>query len=271
MNAELYALALLGQGYEDVMRLFVLMGLVAIRFLAVLYVLPPTSPQFILGGIRGALVVEMSFFVAAGLSAGTVPDDLLTINWFGYALKEAFVGLVIGFAASTVFWTAESVGALFDTQAGYNNVQMTNPMSDQQSTPVSNTLLQFVVAVFYLIGGLTALFGVIFESFRIWPPLAALPSMNAVSEAMFVHQMDTMMSAVLKIAAPVLIILLLVDLGLGLITRAADKLEPSSLSQPIKGAVTMLLLAFLVGLFVEQMRRFLLPTDLLIRLQSMLQ
>lgn len=269
LEHDLQTLLLTGRLGEDLSRLMLLMSLVSIRMLAFMYVLPPTSPQFIQGGVRGALVVEMSFFIVAGMPADTALA-MTAVNWLGFAAKEAILGLMLGFAAATVFWVAESIGALFDTQIGYNNVQMTNPMSDQQSTPISTLLIQLTVAVFYLIGGLTALIGVMIESFRIWPPLAALPLTGAVSEVLFMRQMDGLMASVLKIAAPVLIVLLLIDLGMGLITRAADKLQPSSLSQPLKGAVAMLMLSLIVGIFIEQTRRYLLPTDLLTRLQSML-
>ena len=73
------------------------------------------------------------------------PNGLPTMNDF--ALKEVALGLLIGFAASTVFWTAESVGALIDAQTGFNNVQMTNPLSGEQSTPISHLLSQLVIAV----------------------------------------------------------------------------------------------------------------------------
>jgi type III secretion protein T len=267
---DVQTLLLTGRLGEDLSRVLLLMSLVSIRMLAFMYVLPPTSSQFIQGGVRGALVVQMSFFIVAGMPADTALP-ITAVNWFGFAAKEAILGLMLGFAAATVFWVAESVGALIDTQVGYNNVQMTNPMSDQQSTPISTLLIQLMVAVFYLIGGLTALIGVMIESFRIWPPLQVLPSTAMVSEALFIKQMDGMMASVLKIAAPVLIVLSLIDMGMGLITRAADKLEPGSLSQPLKGATAMLMLSLIVGIFVEQTKRYLLPTDLLTRLQSMLQ
>ena len=83
-------------------------------------------------------------------------------------------------------------------------------------------------------------------------------------------EIDRMMGTVMKFAAPVLLVLLLVDLGFGLITRAADKLEPSGLSQPVKGAVTLLLLALLAGVFILQVRHFLLPTHLIEQLQAWL-
>jgi type III secretion protein T len=59
---------------------------------------------------------------------------------------------------------------------------------------------------------------------------------------------------VLKIAAPVVMVLVLIDLGIGLVARTADKLEPSNLAQPIKGAVALLMLVMFVAVFFEQVR-----------------
>jgi type III secretion protein T len=170
LQHDLHMLFLTGEVGKDLSHLMLLMSLVSIRMLAFMYVLPPTSPQFIQGGVRGALVVQLSFFVVIGMPAGT-EVAVTAVNWLGFAVKEALLGLMLGFAAATVFWVAESVGALIDTQVGYNNVQLTNPMSDQQSTPISILLMHLVVAVFYLIGGLTAIISVMIESFRIWPPI----------------------------------------------------------------------------------------------------
>jgi type III secretion protein T len=254
---------------DSVENIVVSVAVASIRLFAVFNVLPPTNAQFLQGLSRAGVVVMLAFFVAMGMPADGI-RALSAGQWLGLVAKEALIGLVIGFAASSVFWVAESVGAMFDTQAGYNSVQLNNPMTGQQSTPVSAVLLQFVVGTFYAIGGLTAVVGVVFESYRVWPPLDALPSLRAISEVLFVQQVDSMMTAVLKFSAPVLIILLLIDLGFGLMTRSADKLEPSSLSQPIKGAVTLLLMSLLVGMFVQQVRSHLLPTGLLQGLRGVL-
>ena len=86
-----------------------------------------------------------------------------------------------------------------------------------------------------------------------------------------VQQTDSLMTSTIKFAAPMMLVLVLIDLGFGLITRAADKLEPTNLSQPVKGAVTMLMLALLIGVLVSQVRHLLLPTGLLQQLQGSLQ
>lgn len=170
----------------------------------------------------------------------------------GVVFKEAFIGMLIGFAASTVFWIAESVGLLIDDLAGYNNVQMTNPLSGQQSTPVSTVLLQLAIVSFYALGGMLMLLGALFESFRWWPLSQLQPDMGAVSESFVIQQTDGMMAAVVKLSAPVMLVLVLVDLAIGFVARAADKLEPSNLSQPIRGVLALLLLALLTSVFIAQ-------------------
>jgi len=244
-------------------------ALSSIRIYVVFGVLPATGEQFLQGLTRSGVVVLLGAYVAFGLPADAL-QGLSASQWAVLVVKEGLIGLLIGFSAATVFWVAESVGAYIDTQAGYNNVQLSNPLSGQQSTPVSNLLQQLVVAMFYTLGGMLVLLGALFESFKAWPLLSPLPSLSGVKEMVFLQQMDSMMTMVVKFAAPVLLVLVLIDLGFGLMTRAADKLEPSSLSQPVKGAVTMLLLALLIGVFLAQVRYALLPHDLVTNLKSLI-
>lgn len=256
--------------FKDVLGAMLLnIALCSIRLFAAFNVLPATGQQFLRGLTRSGVVVMIGGYIAFGMPAGTAMT-LTPLQWLGLAAKETLLGLLVGFAAATVFWTAESVGALIDMQAGYNSVQLTNPLSGQQSTPVSNLLLQMVVSMFYTLGGMLVFLGALFDSFKVWPLLSPLPSLAGMSDLVFLHEIDRMMGTVMKFAAPVLLVLLLVDLGFGLITRAADKLEPSGLSQPVKGAVTLLLLALLAGVFILQVRHFLLPTHLIEQLQAWL-
>jgi type III secretion protein T len=249
--------------------LFLTVSLASLRLFAAFNVLPAMGEQLVQGYIRTGFIVIMGGFIAFGLPLNAV-NELSAAQWFGFALKESMIGLLLGFAGSTVFWIAESVGALIDTQAGYNSVQLNNPLSGQQSTPVSNLLLQLVVCVFFQLGGMLVFIGAVFESFHAWPLFSPLPELSKLPDLFIVRQTDALMSGIVKFAAPMLLVLVLIDLGFGFITRAADKLEPNSLSQPIKGAVTMLMLALLVGVLITQVRHLLLPTGLLAQLQSSL-
>jgi type III secretion protein T len=244
-------------------------ALSSIRLFAAFNVLPALSTEAVSGLIRSGFIVVLGSYIAFGVPVETI-QMLNFSQWLMISVKETMIGLLLGFAASTVFWTAEAVGALMDTQAEYNSVQLTNPLSGEQSTPVSHLLMQLIITIFYVLGGMVVFIGALFESFQVWPLLAPLPSLKGVSDLVFLREVDGMMTAIIKFASPAMIILVLIDLGIGLITRTADKIEPGKLSQPLKGATLMLLLALMIGIFVTQVRHALIPTTLITRMQNIL-
>jgi type III secretion protein T len=263
---EIQSLADLLHAYEDLM---LGIALCSIRLYAAFNVLPPMGDQFLTGTTRSAIVVLIGAFIAIGLPAGAA-QSLSAAQWGVLTMKEALLGLLIGWGGSIVFWTVESVGALIDTQAGFNNVQMSNPLSGEQNTPVSHLLLQLVVCLFYILGGMLVFLGAMFDSYKFWPPLAAWPRLGGSGESVFLQQMDEMMRIVVKFGAPAIIVMLLIEIGFGLLARAADKLDPHSLSQPVKGLVTMLLLALMTGVLITQIRHNILPFHLLEHLHQLL-
>lgn len=230
---------------------FMTLAISAARIAVAFQIFPPTSGDMLPGTARNGIIYVLAFFVAAAQPAhyfdGVGSAQLLMI-----ALKEMFLGAVLGYAASTVFFIAQCVGTLIDDLAGYNSVQMNNPLRGDQSTPVSNTLLQMAVALFYVGGGMTFLLGAMFESFKWWPLVSLTPSMADVAQSFIIARTDSIMATTVKLGMPVMLALILVDLSIGLLARAAEKLEPSSLSQPMRGAIGLLMLIFLVGVFAQQ-------------------
>jgi type III secretion protein T len=244
--------ALIEQGAEFKGLLGVL-ALCTVRVYAAMLVLPATSDQILHGQIRNALALCFGLFIAWGQ-----PPDLLThfsvIQIVTLSAKEGMIGMLIGFAVSSVFWMAEGVGMLIDNQAGYNNVQQQNPLSGQQSTPVGNLLSQLAIVAFYMLGGMMVFVGLLLDSYEWWPLQGTLPSWPTLLERFLPAQVQSLSETTLKIAGPVIVTLMLIDLGIGLLGKAAEKLEPNSLGQPIKGATAMLMLVMLVSIFFNQAR-----------------
>lgn len=238
---------------ESVKALLTLIALCSARMYALALVFPPFGDDAIKGVTRNGLVLVIGLYIAWGQPLGVV-KDLTTLQLLVLVLKEGMLGLMLGFACAVVFWVAEAVGALIDNQAGFNNVQQTNPMSGQESTPLGNVMGQLAHACFWMLGGIGVLIGLVFESFHWWPLSRVAPDWSAVLLQFTQHQLAALMRMTIVLAAPVMLVLLLIDIGLGLIGKTADKLEPNSLSQPIKGAVAMLMVALLVGVFFHEAR-----------------
>ena len=241
----------LAELFNEYQGFFFTLALSAARIAVAFSIFPPTSGDMLPGTARNGIIYVLAVFVAAAQ-----PDhyfnDLGTAQLLMISLKEMFLGALLGFAASSVFWIAQCVGTLIDDLAGYNSVQMNNPLRGDQSTPTANTLMQMATALFYVGGGMTFLMGAVFESFKWWPLASLTPAMASVAESFFISRTDSIMTATVKLGTPVMLALVFVDLAIGVLARAAEKLEPSSLSQPLRGAIGLLMLIFLVGVFSQQ-------------------
>ncbi|WP_431045590.1 type III secretion system export apparatus subunit SctT [Roseateles sp. L2-2] len=230
-----------------------LLAVCLLRVYAVFLVLPATTDQVLQGPIRNGVCICLALFIAWGQPAGLV-HGMDMVQLVATIAKEALIGVVLGFAASTVFWVAEGVGVLIDNQAGYNNVQQTNPLSGEQSTPIGNLLSQLAISGFYLLGGMLMLTGILFDSFHWWPIGSLSPAWSTILEDFVRVQTGHYLELMIKIAAPALLVLMLIDLGFGILSKTAEKLEPNNLAQPVKGAVAIALLSLLVAVFFEQVR-----------------
>lgn len=253
----------------NIKGLLLLLSLCTVRIYAAMLVMPATNDQLIQGVVRNGMAMAFGLFVAIGQPVSLV-DSLGAVQWMTLALKEGFIGVLLGFAVATVFWTAEGVGMLIDNQAGYNNIQQNNPLTGQQSTPVGNLLSQLAIGGFYMLGGMMAFVGMLLDSFKWWPIKGVAPDWPQLLERFLPTHVSGQAETLLKIAAPVLVTLLLIDLGIGLLGKAAEKLEPNSLGQPLKGAVALLMLVMLVVVFFEQVRPQLSLKPVVQRIERML-
>ncbi|CAM4006687.1 type III secretion system export apparatus subunit SctT [Bordetella muralis] len=262
-------IALLATYLPTIQGFFTLCVLASLRFLTAFYIFPPLGDTFLTGYLRNSLVGLLSIFVAVGTPVEAM-QTLAILDLAVLAIKEAVIGLLIGFASAQVFWIASSVGALLDMLTGYNDVQTKNPLSGEQSTPISQFLLHLVTVIFYTTGGMLFFLGVVFQSYQLWPLFSNLPQLGNASSPFVLSQINGLMTGIVKFGAPVLLVLILIEFSFGLLNRAAGQLGLSNLSQPVKGAVTLLMLALLISTIIPQIQHLLVPTGLLQEMKRMM-
>lgn len=240
------------QSSHDLVRFMIVLGLCSERLMVLMMVFPPTSENVIQGRVRTALALLWGSFVAYGQRGLLEQGDAMVL--VGIGLKEALIGVGLGFAASTVFWAAESVGTYVDDLTGFNQLQMQNPSQGQQTSLTSTLLSQFAITAFWCLGGMTFLLGAIYESYTWWPLDGAMPAGGTILEAFVLMKTDSLMETVAKLATPMMLLLLLIDIGFGFTGKVSQKLDLPSLAQPVKGALTILMLALMAAVFIDQVR-----------------
>ena len=133
-----------------------------IRLLLVLALYLPLHPVIV-----SHLTDEITLSAALSLAVGGKLALLL--------LKEAVLGLMIGFLAGIVFWTVQSAGFFMDNQRGASMAEGTDILSGDQSSPLGQLLFQSLVYIFYTSGAFLAFVGLVYASYGIWPVTQLLP------------------------------------------------------------------------------------------------
>lgn len=209
------------------------------------------------GLIRSELVLVLAIFLLP--QAAALDTQLLGgWSWLMLLIREAAIGLTLGFFLGAVFWIAENLGHLIDLQTGSANATVFDPMSEHADGPMSSFVLQLVIALVLAGGGLLLLLEVVFESYRVWPIRAATPVWGEALPAVLGAQADRLLWQTLRFAAPMIVLLLLIDLVLGLLGRFAEHIDPQSWSMPFKSMTAFLVLLLFASFVHESLRQLIL-------------
>lgn len=228
------------------------------RLLAVFVVTPFIAPELVGGLTRSALVLILAIFISP--VTGDLPS-LTFVSWLLIAVKETLIGVLLGLGFGIFVWAIQSVGDLIDFQTGSANAPFFDPVGGHEGGPTGGFLMRLVITLFVSSGGLLAMIGVIVDSFRIWPVGSFYPHVGQVIEQFAMQQGDTLFLWTVKLAAPVVFVLLLVEMGIGLIGRAAPQLNVFVFTQPLKSLLANLVLALFLYFLYDSLLEFLRPEN----------
>ena len=153
-------------------------------------------------------------------------------------VKELFIGAVIGFFASVPFYIAEAAGTFIDNQRGAASLQVSDPIIQNQASPIGVYFNLYSVYLYWLVGGPLIFLEAVFESYRILPIDQFINPAYLVPSAPFWHQIlflyNTFMKLAIQLATPALIIILMTDTFLGIANRLAPQVQMTFLGMPLK-------------------------------------
>lgn len=227
------------------------LALVLPRVIGAFLMLPLMTQQTVPAMVRNSFMVSLGIIVLPIAVAGMPMESLGAIEWPLIILKEVFIGVAIGFCFGIVFWAVAAVGSVIDTQVGMSMAQIFDPIQGHQVTLHGEFLSQLATWLFMASGAFLVFLDLLMGSYVLWPIVSYFPDLPAVGMNLFVGQFDYMMTTVLVMAAPVMVILLIIDLSFGLVNRYAPQLNVFALTLPIKAWLATALILLLMGVYVE--------------------
>lgn len=218
------------------------------RIMALFTVVPFLGGGIVSGTLRMTVALPLALFLYPllptfdDLAIGRTSDET-SVFILALMAKEIFLGLCLGYLVSIVFWSVSSAGFFIDNQRGGSSAQMSDPMSQEETSPTGSLLFQAMVFLFYSGGGFAAFLGMALTSYRLWPVGELLPWPNSQQfPILFASQFGELFLNVVLLAAPLVVVCFLSDFCLGLINRFAQQLNVFVLSMGVKSGITAVLL-----------------------------
>jgi type III secretion protein T len=226
----------------------------ALAMMAVFPMLPSTSfPMMLRNGIAIALVMPMYPVLKAH-----VPDaPTVAWEWLAFMLKEAAIGAAIGWSFGMLIWTLEMVGSMLEIQSGTATSVIFNPASGELAGIYTQFLRDTAIVLFLSLGGLLAMSGALFHSFVVWPVTEPLPRSPEAAWHAAVGSSSRFLSLGLSLGLPLVVALLVIELGLGLMNRSLPQLNVFSLSMPLKMLGAMFGLTLIFGYYFDRIAQWL--------------
>ncbi|ECJ9816616.1 EscT/YscT/HrcT family type III secretion system export apparatus protein [Salmonella enterica] len=220
-----------------------------------IFVLMPLLTSKNLSGslIRNAVILAFMLPVLHGIEGASFFSGPQHIDGhFLLALvSELVIGLIIGFVAAIPFWAIGSAGFLIDTMRGSSMGSIFNPTLGESTSLLSVLFSQLLTVLFFVSGGMNHLLTALYTSYVLIAPGEYL-SLNQAALRFIEQQWDLLSELLLCFSIPAAAVMLLTDVGMGLLNRSAQQLNVFFLAMSIKSILALLMLMITLGVALHK-------------------
>lgn len=185
-------------------------------------------------GLVLALPAIAPLWVKAPDVVEALPAPLVVI-----VAKEAFIGILMGLAASLPFEALVGAGAVADSVRG-----ATSPLSTSagEVTPFGQLFVVIGVTTFVGLGGFWLIGEIMMESYRVWAPVDLLPSLTLQGAGVFALFLSRFFQLALLLAGPIVLALFAADIVLSVAAKLGKRVDITFLTVSVNNLIAVVLL-----------------------------
>ncbi len=200
------------------------------RISAFVFAAPVLGSQVVPARLRLLLCLLLTGIVASALPS--LPRcSVLTLDAWLVVVEQTLIGLTMGWILQLVFQALELSGQVVATQSGLGFSSLIDPNSGVSVASLSQLYVMLATLIFLAMNGHLVMIDYLFRSFTVLPlgrsPGLDLPWADLLAAGGWVF------SAGLIASLPAAVALLVVNVALGIITRASPQLNIFSIGFPI--------------------------------------
>jgi flagellar biosynthetic protein FliR len=217
--------------------------LAATRSAAWLFIVPPLSSRIVPTQVKAGLAASLGIYAAPILAREQVPLEVGPLVMA--AGFQIVLGIALGFLVLLLFQAVQSAGELIDVFGGLTVMPAFDPLSGQQASGFARIYQVLASTLLFSTGGHLLLMRGFLESFH----AIGVDGLDFSSvQALVVDDLGRFMLAAVEIAAPLLAVTFLLEVGQGLITRAAPQMNVFLAVMPLKILIALVLMAIALPL-----------------------
>ena len=205
------------------------------------------APLFGNAALPISVKVSLGMLLAM-IIAPTVPalpaTDPLSMAGLLILTQEMLVGLTMGFSIRIVFAAIEMAGEISSLTMGLGFASFFDPQTKGRSSAISQFLTMLATLMFLTVNGHLVLLAALAESF-VSLPISASPIHSGGFQQLAAWGGEIFRSGV-QISLPIVAALLLTNVALGILTRAAPQLNIFGIGFPVTLGVGLLVLAMVL-------------------------
>lgn len=215
------------------------------RVTSFIVVIPVFSHKSVPNTAKIALCLVLSWIVYISIPEAPLYGE--TLLFVLGLVREAIIGLAMGFVGKLVFSAVEMAGQLIDFQVGYSMGAIYDPMSASMSSYYGRLFYWMSIVVFFMLNLHHTMLLTLMDSFSAVPP--GQIGFGAIELEGFLYVFSYAFKIALSIAAPMIIVMLVIDIVMGLISRSVPQINVFMLGMPLKSLIGMVIFLVLLSSF----------------------
>jgi flagellar biosynthetic protein FliR len=198
-----------------------------------------------------SVVLAMVLFAPVGTNEALVRVNESQSQLLLLAGREVFLGLVLGFVTRMFFFAVSMAGEIVSLSMGLGQAQMFNPIMGSMSNAMEQFYSVIATLLFLALDGHHMMLMGLAESFSASP--VALLDFNVGTLAEVVTKTQSFFVIGIKIAAPVMISMIVIQVGIALLSRVVPQINVIVTSASITILAGFLIMFISLPLLVMQM------------------
>jgi flagellar biosynthetic protein FliR len=199
---------------------------------------PPFNTRVVPAPVKGALALALSVLLSTQIAPG-LPQP--TAGWLIVtAITEVIIGAALGFVVQVLFTAVQLAGDLIDVTGGFSLQPAYDPLSMTSNQTIGRLHYLLASTLLFTSGGHLLIVRGFATSYVGMPVGGSVPT-DQIAQVL-ITAFSMMFLAALQIAGPMVAVLLLADVALALLSRAAPALNIFAIGFPVKIMLTLTLL-----------------------------